>query len=109
MSYVEIDCLPCDTTGIKIPLEKWRQIRAIQEKEFSDEWKTEDICWKCCRDHQRDIGDGLYTEEECLEQEKELRERGYYPWRNGHWTDGCGVFPTYRFFNSVRLSKLNKK
>lgn len=99
---IEFYCLPCDSektmTG-KVA----KKVAKLQEG-FEDEWATEDICWDCARGHQISLG-GLYSEEECLEQEKKFKAMGMV--NDGRrWVSKSGaVAISYRVMNALKKNK----
>ena len=101
----EFFCEPCDSRK-QMLLSEWGKMKKIQEAKFKDEWKDADICFECFREHQRSLGD-YYTEEECLAQEKELRERGFtQETPAGRWiSKSGGIVVSFRLMNRMKQRK----
>jgi len=98
---VELYCVPCDEPK-EYTFEEYKKITDLQ-KMFENEWKDEEICLGCAKRHRQEIT-GLYTEEECEEQEKDLLSKGFYLWK-GRWVArGGGVIMSYRMMNKINCN-----
>lgn len=96
---IEFYCLPCDSEKT-MEVEIFKKVQKLQEG-FEDEWKTEEICWDCARQHQISLGE-YYTEDECLEQEAKFRAMGMKD-DGKRWVSDSGTVATsYRVMNKLK-------
>lgn len=103
---VEFYCVICEE-DYEYTFEEYKKIEDLR-KTFEEEYTIEEICLKCAKRHRRNMT-GLYTEEDCEEQEKDLLKRGFYLC-SGKWV--CpygGIVFSYRMFNAIELNKKKKE
>jgi len=101
---IELYCSACDNKQ-EYELKEFNKIKVLQDS-FKNEWKEQDICMGCAKEHHRETTNGLYSDEECDNQEKELLSKGF-TYSYGRWTaKGGGVIISYRIINAIKLNKL---